>query len=846
MHAQEPALSPKPLHVLSGGWTSGEPRDGAMDFSLDMGELRQNWTHARWAVRELEAPLDLSAYNALSIEVQTENPRRDAGVYVALREADGSWYTHPWAVHLSAVDGLNRGVARFSDFSLPLHHSPPRGSFLDANDRFDPDAITAVAIGVVNPLGVGVVSFSLRRLEAVRLDLPAPAPASVVVSGRLLDINGTETVPSGLFGGFHLGQGRHERFRLAANRTIHHDGIGGRARLGDEFTPMFINTLGDRIRPSPRLTRADWEERSEAVGRSMGRAAREAGRPLYIEYWNEPYLNWANFNRANFIPRFYDVSRAEEGGPVHIRHDGEVAPHMIWTQDRSWFRGFMISGATRRHAQLDHWRRGRRANGQVLSSSAEPYRSMEPYYEGRWNPASQPPLDVADGETYEYRGETLTAFTPWWVIDTTQFTYWSGKGMLKFYIDPMLAVGRGLKEENPDAVFIVGWGNRPSEDHWAGFHQLYKPTIDAGIDFIDGYNDHDYGGDPTNMGANYEVVTAYGVTRHGKWLYAYNTETGANTDPQVYRSQATSSPNVAKFEWVTRKMMHTLSRVPDKARVFLHFGDGQHTGSGGGGWWSDKGEGIAMETLVNLRGRLLHAHSATDDIFAVASIDGTDPYAPRPAFLPDRKEMVVALFNTRQDPREVSLDFTAPAGAVLGEGSVKFTSVDGTEVNVSQAFVALENGRFTGSVSLGPRELRVYTFPVLNGEDLGENPAEWPGARPPVTRRQFFGKTLVTEINPDDPVVDALSIDSALLEDAERATFRFVAQRLGHGDARLVLNGTVYPLPGVIPPENNAWIQDVPVRLEDLRAENEVRIEITDPDRAGFFLGMHSLVLESR
>lgn len=815
-------------------------------FSFNLGTRRQNWTHARWAVHELPEPIDLRGMSGLLLEVVTDTPRRDAGIYVALREASGSWHSHPWAVGLSAASGVNTGIAEFRHFSSPLFHSPPRGRFQDANNRLDLDEITAVAIGVVNPLGVGTVSFTLRRLDLLQPVIVEEAPASLEVTGHLLRVNGTEMLPSGLFGGFHLGSDHHRRFRLAADRTIFHDGVSGNPRLGSRYTPIHINTVGDRVRPSPRLTRADWEARSEALGRSMGRTALEAGKPLWVEYWNEPYLNWANFNRANFIPRFFDESRATEGGPVHIRHDGSEAPHLIWTQDRAHFLPFMISGATARAGggRLDHWRRGRTADGRVLSTSAQPFRSMEFYYSGTWLPESHPPLDVPDGETYEFRGQTLTAFTPWHIIDTTQFTYWSGKGMLKFYIDPLLAFARGMREENPEAKLIIGWGNRPSEDHWAGFFQLYQPVIDAAIDYIHGYNDHDYGGHPANMSANYEVVTAYAYTRHNRWLYAYNTEAGTNTDPQAYQAEGTSSADVTKFEWVTRVMLHRLSQVPDKARVILHFGDGRHTGGRGSAWWSDTGEGIAMEMLIQLRGRLLHTRGMDNELFLVASIDGTDPMAPRPEFLPEGKVMTVALLNDRTTPRQVQLRFDAPAGAVLGDGQVRYSEVVNAAIQVHEAAAALTGQQFVDEVVLGPRELRVYTFPILNHAELDEDPDTWPGARPRIVRRQFFGHEMLRDVHPDTPVLETLSLPEELLAKATHAEFSFVAQRLPEGMAQLTLNGKDIPLPALLPPENNANMLRFPLNPELLQTANEVAIRVPNEDHPGFFLGVWSLWLE--
>ena len=817
-----------------------------IEFQFDLGTERRNWNHARWAVHRFETPQDLSGADGILLEVTTPVPRRDVRVVLAVREADGTWYTHPDAVHLSAADGRNQGLALFEHFALPLYHNPPGGSFRDNNDQLDTDTITGVALGIVNPLGVGEVSFTLTRLDTVRIENPPESAAGAEVSGHLLNLNGTDTLPSGLFGGFHLGDGRHERFRLAANRTIHHDGVSGRARLGEEFTPIYINTIGDRVRPSPRLSRANWAERSEALGRNMGRTAREADAPLFIEYWNEPYLNWANFNRANFIPRHYDVSRAEEGGPVHILHDGSVAPHLIWTRDRRHFRPFMISGAvSRQHPDLDHWRRGRRADGSVLSSSAQPYRSMESYYEGRWEPASHPPKDVADGETYEYKGQTLTAFTPWHIVDTTQFTFWSGKGMVKHYLDPMLAFARGLREENPDATLIIGWGNRPGEDHWDSFRMLYQPVIDAAIHYIDAYNDHDYGGHPANLNAQYEVVTAYGVTRHNKWLYAYNTEAGSNSDPQVFADTATHSADLDKFHWVTRKMMHALATVPDKARVFLHFGDGRNTGGSNSPWWSDTGEGRTMELLINLRGRLMHTRSTHQDLYIVATLDGTDPFAPRPGFLSADKEFVVAVFNDRQAARDVQLDFTAPGGAQIGAGQLNRSEVVNGEVHIRSETVAARDNRFSDTVTLAPRELRVYTFPLLNSGDLTENPEDWEGALPVVQQRQVFAHTLLHDLTPDTPVSEVLTLPEESLANLRAARIRFVGRNLGPGDVTAHINGNPYTLPAALPPENNDKLRDLYIDPAHLTPETAIEVSITDPDRAGGFLGMFSLILES-
>jgi hypothetical protein len=81
-------------------WAQEAPLPGAGKMcELDLGKKRVNWTHAKWQVLPLDGVRDLSGAAGLRIVVTTDQPRGDAGVYVAVREADGSWYEHPWAVN---------------------------------------------------------------------------------------------------------------------------------------------------------------------------------------------------------------------------------------------------------------------------------------------------------------------------------------------------------------------------------------------------------------------------------------------------------------------------------------------------------------------------------------------------------------------------------------------------------------------------------------------------------------------------------------------------------------------------------------------------------------------------
>ena len=291
-----------------------------------------------------------------------------------------------------------------------------------------------------------------------------------------------------------------------------------------------------------------------------------------------------------------------------------------------------------------------------------PYKGMADIYGGEWQPRFHPNETLAEA-TYEVEnGESslsLSVVTPWHIYDETQFTHWSGSGMVPLYTQPGTAFCQALKAEDPAATVIVGWGNRPSEDHWAAWELLYKPTIDAMIGVIDGVCDHDYGGDPTKMAASYELVNAYASTTYGKTLTGWNTECAGATDPQAVPEADDVSQgggiDLRKCRWLMRKVVHAIATVPDKARNFSHFGYG-------GQWWSDDGEGVAMDCLRALRGRLIHTSSDNPHVHLVAAVDGTDPRCPRPDDLGPGRDLVVAILNDQGLATTVSCSLLPPQG----------------------------------------------------------------------------------------------------------------------------------------------------------------------------------------
>ena len=68
----------------------------------------------------------------------------------------------------------------------------------------DLNAISAIAIGVVNPKGVGQVSFTLKEAHFLQVEEAAEEPVAVEVTGKLLAVGETSHIPVGVFGAYNL------------------------------------------------------------------------------------------------------------------------------------------------------------------------------------------------------------------------------------------------------------------------------------------------------------------------------------------------------------------------------------------------------------------------------------------------------------------------------------------------------------------------------------------------------------------------------------------------------------------------------------------------------------------
>ncbi len=857
------------LPVRIGKWNMGT-WDKGLQLHFDMGRKRVNWNHVRLAIYEFPRPLNLAHRSGLRVELTTAKPRQDVSVTVWLAEADGSWYYVRSAVPL--VDEKNQAVLLFEDFVEAEWVAP--GSHMDEDYVLDLSSLKKIAIGVVNPLGVGEVDFKVTELDLVQVEQAPQPPAQARVTGKTLAVNGHNVVPAGIFGGYagdlpqkfrpgtqrylyapiypripeqirvtvsrseirdhrtvvslllkddaigkHLrarlgpkrlrdltrrGQGwlksdnvpknlddilndllrspdlyagklmgqwvgqdlaaelkqaagRSDTKRMTANRKLLVALFGGALAPAPEQGPteaFYIECYGERKQPAQVLWGPDWKEDLARWGRTYATNARKNDYIAHFEFWNEPYLNWAERSRVNYNLKFYDVSRAKVGGPVHTKYGLEI-PHLSWRKTEK----------------------------------------------GKWQ-----------------------------VYDPTAFSYWSGRGNGWMYDQMFRAVATPMKEVYPEMQVIAGWGFRWNEDHWAAWDILYKPTIDRNIELIDGIHEHHYQGDTTTMNATYEVLTAYGVTAHDKWLYSYNTETNDLVDAPARGAvdtpdKARAAKEYRRMTYNLRDLLYCVHQSPDKARArtMIHW---SHT---------PLATEITFGLTKVLRGRLVECRSSDPDVWTVASIDGTDPAAMPPE---GARRLVVFVYNNHRRPRKVELTIRAPDGARFDTAQLDQTWVDKQDWKLGVRTKKLQPEADSLTVSLDLADRAAARIVLDLADDFQPVEADQ------VRRHQYFSADILQHLPGDRSFTTTIKLPGEKLRAARRAWLRLVVENVAIGEGRVDVGGKTYSVPKAYTGDNQAHIVEIPVEPGQLSETTELTFRVAEGNFDGYRVDMASLVLE--
>lgn len=588
--------------------------------------------------------------------------------------------------------------------------------------------------------------MSLLLATTGALSAAAEGAPVLHATGRDLEINGISELPARLFSIHHGPEATPELvadWGLEGVRVIQHVPTGQVSRTGAPFT---LDCLFDRYQPATLLFDPQWEANLDRLATGVAKGiADDAAGTRAVEFWNEPYLNWAAKPGVNFDGLYYDQTRAVAGGPVHDLKTGEVLPGLVWDAPR-----------TVAYAEFPH---------------------KPDYVATRFMPST-----VKAGEDFLWRGRPFHTCSRWWVRDVGQPSWWAGPTCLRYYLQMAVPFAKKVKEVAPDAPLVVGWGFHLFEGDWKSWDVVHRETMDTLAPWMDGYGEHHYAINPQRVAMSYEIGWAYMMGMHGRNIGFWNTEAGGIQDPErpdsIYplpgdRRSSRAKESRGALTYFLRDILTLLRTVPDKAKMRC-----AHEPQ------STPGVPAGFRLLAPLRGTLSETISPEPDIFAVAARKG------------DRFTVVCYNGTRNEVTRSVRVD--APAGTKLvamRQQELLESSAEGDyKLEEKETTLAADTAMWEGEVVL-PAGLAVCLVFTLDGE-----------AAPAVLKsQQFVGKDVFQKVGSESPTFFRIPLPKEALEKAKSAKVRWVYSR-GGVPVAVMCNGKSATSGAWIPPILEATI----------------------------------------
>lgn len=335
------------------------------------------------------------------------------------------------------------------------------------------------------------------------------APVGVRVTGLLLDVNGQTEIPVGMFG-VHVAEkfdaAVAAEYGIEAIRVIHQqpDGLpsvaaGGAGRYGASSPDkpagagrvlsalsLVVDCYFDRYQPARQLVDREWRTNLKKLANDYGKNAAATGHRHYLEFWNEPFLNWATRPAANYSPEQYRADNVHAGAPMVSRVTGRAVEGLEWDREV-----FFVQAADGRGIDP------------VLSSYI-PRDGREGQTVTLGYGAGQAVL--TDGGTVRLRGKDRVLTKRWSGRDPGQKFYWLGPVNERLYNDMFGVFAAELKRTKSEVQVAAGWGFNFFNENWAVWDTLIRPAIDKNHAWIDALHGHHYGGDTRRVAASYEVA----------------------------------------------------------------------------------------------------------------------------------------------------------------------------------------------------------------------------------------------------------------------------------------------------------------------------------------------------
>lgn len=664
--------------------------------------------------------------------------------------------------------------------------------------------------------GLFALAAALLLLLALPLDRtqagewPESPEGTVHVTPHRLSVNGQSTIPAAMFGVHNLKLTPElvERLGIVCNRYISQkpsghpvipgSGKGPQGGWPNDPAPkgvqLVLDCLYDRYQPALIVMHKDWKARLETLATQYAENSAKADFVPTLEFWNEPYLNWASRPAVNYDGHWF----VPKSDPPTLKSTGESFDYLAWDPKKELL-------AVRNNGRAHY----------LASRYAHDYRRWK--WSWKVEGKEKTPFKWEEGWKFQFRGEPLTMGHLPWIKDTTQRAYYSARFNEELYNRMLVVFGKTLKEKNPNTILVAGWDCNMWNEEWLPFHSLYKPTIDKAHPWIDGIAEHHYGCDTRMVGAEYEVIWTYGMTRHDKALKIYNTEAGGMADPEKptqfqpnYNAQDKDAKVRGAFTYFVRDIIYLLAYSPDKAASRA--------------WHNPQNTGVLNETfgfMRELRGELVYTRSPSQQLWCVASRRMDAKGGP---------QLCVLLFNDKREDWQGPVRIDPPADADLAAGVQVTPIFGGGKVRLeSKPLAAPDAGKpFTTTVTLPQRSGLKFVFPLAMKKTARQDA--------PVISRQHPADLLLTQVTPEKPATTTVTIDAATRKAAKAAKLRLVHSGFYPASAQVLLNDKALPISF----QGASWICEAPIDPKLLQASNTLEFRSTKGE--GFFLCATSLV----
>ncbi len=590
--------------------------------------------------------------------------------------------------------------------------------------------------------------MKLYFLMAVGISISWYAKAQIpemLVTPLNFEYNGQKEIPIGLFGvhSTNLNPERVKQWGVELVRGIEAgpSGVPSLPGRNGTFPPNIKRTIDcyyDRYQPAliirnPGGYRSELENLATQYANAAGSTF-----PHVLEFWNEPFLNWASRPAVNYDNRWYDTTLAAIGQPVQRPGQSTNMPHLVWNYAR-WFKQIQpptVSDPVNFYVQL--------ANN--------------------WTALNNLPI----GGTLTVGSRTFQSINSWLARDTTQTSYYSAWANGWMY-DQMYRVFAGkVKELNPNVKVLAGWGMQLHQDGYRPWRTLYRPSLDSNHTLIDGIHEHHYGGDTRFIAAGYEIAHGYAHHKYARRLKFYNTEAGGYLDPQIPGTVTPGPPSGGVLQQARSGMTYTLR---DILYLIRHCPDKAEARAAHEAHLYGAGDGFAFEMMKHLRGNLIWSQSTQDNIWVLAA----------------RHEdtLAVVCFNDNNSLTRAKLKVMLPeTGLTFLRGSMRYVKDSSDATNMAWVNVPLEvSGQlWQDTISFSTKSAKAFLF-ELQGTATNENT---------VKAEQYFSDKTLVSIPANSVDTFSLAVPPAALSQLKSARLKMLVQNVPTG-ALLNFNGTDVP-----------------------------------------------------